>query len=101
MLVRDGWMVLSRNWRGGGAELDIVVRRGSALRFVEVKARTGDELDALESITAQKRSRLARGARAWLDAHQPAVDDIAFLIAVVDLSEEGMSVQWWDDAFDA
>lgn len=77
-----------------------MVRRGEALRIVEVKARSDDELDALDSITRSKRAKLARGARAWLDQHAPDVDDLAFLIAIVDLADPAMAIQWWDNAFD-
>ena len=39
-----GWQILGENVWIGGNELDLVVRRGRALRFVEVKEKTGDGL---------------------------------------------------------
>ena len=76
-------------------------RAGRPLRFVEVKARQGDTDAALDSITAAKRSKLVRAAKAWLRAHPDAFDDIAFTVAVVDLAAEPWRVVWYDDAFDA
>ena len=62
LLAADGWSVLARNWRGGGGELDVVVARGVAVRFVEVKLR--DPADPLgdEAVSASKRSRLRSAA---------------------------------------
>ena len=96
-------MILSRNWRGGGGELDLVVRRGAALRFVEVKARSAGGLDPLLSIGPRKQLQLRRAATAWLARHAvpDSVDEVGFSIAVVDLSREPWVVRWWDAPFDA
>lgn len=40
-LVRAGYTIVARNWRGGGGEIDRVARLGDVLVFVEVRARTG------------------------------------------------------------
>ena len=64
-----GWRILGENVWAGGNELDLIVRRGSTLRFVEVKAKTSARFgDPLEMITAEKRQRLRRAAEAWLGA---------------------------------
>lgn len=62
-----GYRVLAQNAWAGGNELDLVVRRGRELRFVEVKEKTGPELgDPLEMVDAEKQRRLRRAAEAWL-----------------------------------
>src|SRR5947209_10229898 len=42
-----GWQVLARRARVAGGEVDIVVRRGRTLAFVEVKARATEDAAAM------------------------------------------------------
>ena len=95
-LSADGWSVLSCNWRGGGGELDLVVSRGTSLRFVEVKTRASGDPVGLESIGTAKQANLTRAARAWMLDHGDDYDDLAFLVALVEPS----GITWFDDAFD-
>jgi len=68
-----GYRILDRNAWTGGNELDLVVRRGRRLAFVEVKAKGGaGRGDPLEMVTAEKQRRLRRAAEAWLAAHHQA-----------------------------
>lgn len=100
-LVDGGAQVLARRWRARGGEVDLIVWRGQALRFVEVKARRGSEDEAWEAIGPDKRRRIAAAAQAFLDQHEIEADDIGFLVAVVDADQEPWGVTWLDDAFDA
>ena len=88
--------MLSRNWRGAGGELDLVVSRGSSLRFVEVKARASNDPVGLESVGSAKQANLIRAAQAWMLEHGDDYDDLAFLVALV----EPADITWIDDAFD-
>ncbi|HJQ83957.1 MAG TPA: YraN family protein [Candidatus Binatia bacterium] len=65
-----GWRILGENVWAGGNELDLIVRRGRTLRFVEVKEKRGPRFgDPLEMVTAEKQRRLRRAAASWLAAH--------------------------------
>jgi putative endonuclease len=65
-----GYRILGTNVWIGGYELDLVVRRGRRLAFVEVKAKGGPGLgDPLEMVTAEKQRRVRRAAEAWLASH--------------------------------
>ncbi len=69
-----GWQVLGENVWIAGNELDLVVRRGRSLRFVEVKEKKGDRLgDPLEMVGPEKQRRIRRAAEAWL-ASQRGLD---------------------------
>ena len=60
--------ILARNYRIQGGEIDIIARRGRAVVFVEVKARSALD-DAATAITAQKEKRIARAANRWVATH--------------------------------
>jgi putative endonuclease len=66
-----GWTVVDRNWRTGHLELDLVVRSGSTIAFVEVKTRAYSTqgvsaFDPLDSLTSGKRRDVERASAAWV-----------------------------------
>jgi putative endonuclease len=70
LLVFKGYRLRHRNWRGGGAELDLVVERGGEIVFVEVKARSSGLFGgAVGAVDATKRRHLTRGSSAYLSHH--------------------------------
>jgi putative endonuclease len=80
-----GYRVLAANARAGGNELDVVVRRGRRLVFVEVKARSGDRFgDPFEAVGPEKERRLRRAAEGFLARNPELLDlEIAFEVAAV------------------
>jgi putative endonuclease len=69
-LLQLGWLIVARNWRHPGGELDIVARDGRDLVICEVKTRRGLVTgDPVEAVTPLKHRRLRQLARAWVDAH--------------------------------
>jgi putative endonuclease len=67
---RRGYRLLAANCWAGGFELDLVVRRGRSLVFVEVKSKGGPRFgDPLEMVTPLKVERVHRAAGAWLAAN--------------------------------
>jgi ribonuclease HII len=82
-----GYRILDTNVWLGGYELDLVVRRGRRLVFVEVKAKGGPRFgDPLEMVTPEKQRRLRRAAEAWLAAH-PEAARLAASFEVVSVAE--------------
>lgn len=62
--------MLGANVRAGGHELDLIVRRGRTLRFVEVKERARSGFGgAAGAVGAEKQRRVRRAATAYLAAH--------------------------------
>ena len=64
-LMLRGYRPLARRFRNPAGEIDLVMRRGRLLVFVEVKAR--EDLDtAAQAVTTRQRRRMVAGAQAWL-----------------------------------
>lgn len=75
-LKTQGWVLIAHRWRVGRIEIDLVVRRGKLVAFVEVKTRRGDAFGhPFEAVTGAKRREIVKAARAWTDRHG-APDDI-------------------------
>ena len=73
LLIARGYRPLARRFSAAGGEIDLIVVKGDTIVFVEVKAR-GLMDDALSAISATKRRRFSRAARAWLARHPWAAD---------------------------
>ena len=66
-LRRRGLRLVTRNWRTRMGEVDLIMRDGPVLVFVEVKSRTSDALAPPHAtVTAVKRRRLTRLARRFV-----------------------------------
>jgi len=62
-----GYLIVARNWRWRGGEVDIVAKDGATLVFVEVKGRRQKEYGAPEeAVDLRKRRHLWRAALAFL-----------------------------------
>lgn len=70
-LIRQGLKLATRNYRCRGGEIDLIMRDGATLVFVEVRARARSDFGgAAESITASKQARIILAARHYLAQHQ-------------------------------
>jgi len=66
-LAAHGLLIVQRNYRCRGGEIDLIARDGATLVFVEVRLRRNRDFGtAAESITAAKRRRLRFAARHYL-----------------------------------
>src|SRR5215472_14990996 len=67
-LKRCGYLILARNYRAAGAEIDLVALDESTLAFVEVKSRVGSGFGTpVEAVDREKRERIRRAARAFAE----------------------------------
>lgn len=67
-LMLKGYRPIARRFGAAGGEIDLILRRGDTIAFVEVKARAR-LADAYEAIDARKRARFSRAARVWIGRH--------------------------------
>jgi putative endonuclease len=67
-MLAKGFRIVARRWRSPVGEIDLVVRRGRLLVFVEVKARARLD-EAAEAVSERQQRRIVAAARAWLARH--------------------------------
>jgi putative endonuclease len=76
-LQRHGFTLVDRNWRCPYGEVDLVMRLGEHIYFVEVRTRHTTAYPAPEhSLRPSKLSRMETVARAYLGAHHPEAESI-------------------------
>jgi putative endonuclease len=68
LLAAKGYRTIAKRWKTPVGEIDLVMRRGTLIIFVEVKAR-GSLDAAAESVLPRQRKRIIAAAEAWLAAH--------------------------------
>lgn len=70
-LVERSYSLLSRNWRVGKLEIDIVADYFGELVFVEVKTRSHEQYAlAADAVDREKRTHLLKAAHAYMAAHR-------------------------------
>jgi putative endonuclease len=96
-LVGQGLQLVTRNFHCRGGEIDLVMRDGATLVFVEVRARSRTDYgSAAESITPTKQGRIILAARHYLARHKldaPCRFDAVLL--------QAGSLRWLRAAFEA
>jgi len=80
-----GYRILGANVREGRYELDLIVRRGRRLVFVEVKERAGEAYGGgFGAVNREKRRRVRLAAASWLRSHPESTAlEIRFEVAAV------------------
>lgn len=82
-----GYRCLDRRYRRPGGEIDLIMRQGDLLVFVEVKTRSGPPLAPAETwLSRAQLRRLRRLAVQWLAEHPgQAPGDLRFDVVAVEL----------------
>ena len=83
LLLVKGFKLLARRYKTPLGEIDLIVKRGRVIAFVEVKARAF-ERDALESVGRAEERRMVDAADLWLAKHPDAAGlDLRYDMVVV------------------
>ncbi|NCT66751.1 MAG: YraN family protein [Rhodanobacteraceae bacterium] len=101
-LERAGLALLARNFNCRYGELDLVMRDGDTVVFVEVRYRRGGGFgDGIDSVGAAKRAKLARAAAVFLST-QPrlAARPCRFDVLAIAGTSEAPALDWRRNAFE-
>jgi len=97
---RAGYEVLAQGYRHGRAEVDLIVRQGTALLvFVEVKTRSGGQYGPPETFVSARKKALFRLAANHLQEELDWRGDIRFDIVALTQLSHGFRVELFEDAF--
>ncbi len=94
-LITHGLSLVERNYRTRFGEIDLIMRDGDALVFIEVRLRKNDDFGgAAASIGTHKQRRIAAAAQQYIAAlrNPPPCRFDAVLIM-------GTKIEWLKDAF--
>ncbi|PPC96707.1 MAG: YraN family protein [Methylotenera sp.] len=96
-LQKNGLILLEKNYRCVHGEIDLIMRDGKTLVFVEVRLRSNTKFGgAGMSINRSKQQKLARTAELYLQTHgDSACRFDAILMHALDIT----AVEWIKDAF--
>ncbi len=98
-LSTQGLKWVASNYRSRCGEIDLIMRDGSYLVFIEVRARSSMAFGgALASVTYSKRQKLIKTALFYLSAHR-LHDKQAVRFDVVSIEGVPASVNWIKNAF--
>jgi putative endonuclease len=103
MLQARGLQLLARNAASRGGELDLVMRDGATVVFVEVRYRATRRFGGgAAAVDAGKRRRLVHAARAFLAGHPQMADaPCRFDVVDADGDPDAPTLTWLRAAFDA
>lgn len=98
-LQQNGLILLDRNYRCRFGEIDLVMREGKTLVFVEVRLRRDNSFGgAGSSITPSKQQKLTRTAEHYLQQHGMASCRFDAIL----MRKPGVDhIEWIKNAFDA
>lgn len=99
-LEGKGYLTLRQNYRSGPREIDLIMRDGNTIVFVEVKARSHTQFGTpAEFVTPAKRRQLTRAAEAYL--MEESLPDSPARFDVVEVYLASGRVNHIENAFDA
>lgn len=100
-LENRGLQLVARNVRSPFGEIDLVMRDGKALVFVEVRQRANEKFGApAETVGARKQGRLRATAEHYLQQHpQQSQNPCRFDIVAITDNGPRQRIEWLRDAF--
>jgi putative endonuclease len=97
-LRQKGYRILTRNYRFGRVEIDIVAQYREEIIFVEVKTRSSDQMAFPEqAVGTAKQKNIRLAAESYLEEQNPGMPHRFDIIAVV--KGEKFEIEHFEDAF--
>ena len=93
-LEKQGYRIVTQNFRGRFGEIDIIAKDRDVLVFVEVKTRSQGSLGTPEeAVTPRKIARITKAAAEYMAANERATSDLNVRFDVVGVTSDGNSIK--------
>ncbi len=100
-LKKEGYKIVSQNYRTSLGEIDLIALEGEALVFIEVKTRTGYDFGLpQEAVDFKKQSKITRVALSYLSDLKSAPALCRFDVVAVKKNLKGYHVELIRNAFE-
>ncbi|MBU6367251.1 MAG: YraN family protein [Gemmatimonadetes bacterium] len=95
-----GWQLVTHRFRSGHRDIDLVVRRGAQVAFVEVKTRRGERFgNPVAAVGWRKQRELWRSAAIWVARHGSPGLCYRFDVIGVLVFGQKVRIEYVEDAF--
>jgi len=100
-LLAKQFQLIERNIRYPFGEIDLLMRDGKELVFVEVRFRRNQSFGGgTASVTTSKQKKMVNAAQAWLSTHaQYSNASCRFDVIAIDMHQNALRIDWIKSAF--
>ena len=98
-LIGCGLTLIERNFLARGGELDLIMRDGPTIVFVEVRYRNSQAYGhAAETVTRSKIKKLIKAANVWLLKNGLSIYSTDFRFDLIAIHKQGEQIEWIKNA---
>jgi len=98
-LIDKGYEIVARNYRYGHAEVDLIIRKGIFLVFVEVKSRKNVKFGMPEAAVSKLKVSLVKRAADFYVYKTNWHKQIRFDVISIIFRSDGFEIKHFEDAF--
>ena len=99
MYQEKGFEIIQRNFRSGKAEIDLIVKKGNLMVFVEVKTRTSVAFGMPEEDVTKRKAKLIVNAAEQYTYDHHWQFNVRFDIVAIIITKENTEITHFEDAF--
>jgi putative endonuclease len=100
-LQKNGYAIISQNYRKRFGEVDIIAQQKDTVAFVEVKWRHNPLVDPAELISPSKQKKIVSIAKHFLSTHNKEEIVCRFDVALIEDNNSSIHLQYIENAFNA
>lgn len=98
-LSGDGLSIITRNFHARGGEIDLIMRDGQTIVFVEVRYRQSQHYGhAAETVTKSKMNNIIRAANVWLKQQGLSSYTTDYRFDLIAIHNGGKEIDWIQNA---